>query len=138
MQIKDPGWFSRGSVMLPSNPAVTPDSLVAELQQAWGPRGYEVYKTALVGADVVLKKSGWTGLALKIKHGAQGTEILFNAFSPSVLVRLFATGLITVLILQRGPWKQLLEEWKQFAQQSPLFLGQLPGGAAPQLGQPAA
>ena len=54
MQIKDPGFFSRGACILPYSPHITPDSLLQELQQAWGPRGSEVYKTALIGAERVL------------------------------------------------------------------------------------
>ena len=112
MDIRDPGLFSRGRITLPLSQHITPDSLLQELTQAWGPRGFEVYKTALVGADLVLKKSGWTGIAIKIKHGAQ-TEIFFNAFAPSLLVRLLAMGLIPILIVNSTSWKPLLAEFKQ-------------------------
>ncbi|NUP08754.1 MAG: hypothetical protein HOW73_22120 [Polyangiaceae bacterium] len=136
MQIRDPGFFSRGSIQLPPSPHVTPDSLLQELQQAFSGKGYEVYKTALIGADLVLKRSGWTGLALKIKHGPHGTEILFNAFAPSVLVRLLAMGLIPIIILYTGPWKAMIAEFKEYAPSSGLLRGQLHGqGAAPQMGQ---
>ena len=137
MQIKDPGWFSRGKITLPSSPHVTPDSLLQEMQQYWSNQGCEVYKTALIGADLVLKRSGWTGIAIKIKQGGQ-TEILFNPFSPSVLVRLFAMGLIPVLILQAGAWKTMIADFKNYVQSSPLLRGQMQGpGAYPQMGAPA-
>jgi len=107
---------------------LTPDALMAVLQRAWGPQGYKVYKAALVGVDPVLKKSTWTGVALKISHGPQSTELLFNTFAPSLRVRLLSMGLIPILILQAGPWKRLLIEWQQVAQQFPPFYGQMTGG----------
>jgi len=145
MQIKDPGFFSRGAIVLPPSPHITPDTLLQDLQQAFGGRGCEVYKTALIGADLVLKRSGWTGLALKIKHGHSGTEILFNAFAPSVLVRLMAMGIIPILILRAGSWKSLQNDFKAYAQGSAMLNGQAFGhaghaqmgqgyGAPPQLG----
>jgi hypothetical protein len=134
MQIKDPGWFSRGKIMLPPSPQVSPDSLLQDLQQAFGPQGCEVYKTALIGADLVLKRSGWTGVAIKIKHGPAGSEIIFGPFSPSILVRLFAMGLIPILILQGGAWKRMIADFKSYAMSSRLLGGQLQGQAQPQLG----
>ena len=83
MQIKDAGFWTRGTATLPPSPHITPETLIQDLQQAWGPRGYEVYKTALIGADVVLKKSGWTGIAIKILHSPNGTTLRFNPFAPS-------------------------------------------------------
>ena len=139
MQIKDPGFFSRGKIILPPSPHITPDSLLQELQQQWGPRGYEVYKTALIGADLVLKKSGWTGIAMKINQGPAQTEIIYNAFSPSVFVRLLAMGLIPLLIVYSNSWKPLLQDFRMYVQSSPFWGGQLQGGGYPQqlgMGQP--
>ena len=134
MQIKDPGWFSRGKIILPPSPQVTPDSLLQDLQQAFGPQGCEVYKTALIGADLILKRSGWTGVAIKIKQGPASTEILFSPFSPSLLVRLLAMGLITIIILQNGSWKRMIADFKSYASTSRLLVGQLQGQQQPQLG----
>jgi hypothetical protein len=139
MQYKPPGIFSRGSIRIHPSPMLTPDALMMELQRAWGPQGYEVYKTALVGADLVLKKSAWTGLAIKINHAPQSTELLFNTLSPSLFVRLVALGIIPSLILQAGPWKRLLNEWQQSAQQFPPSHGPMSagyGGQLPQQGYP--
>ncbi len=133
MQINDPGFFSRGSIMLPPSPHITTETLIAELTQSWRPRGFEVYKTALIGSDLVLKKSGWTGIAFKIQHAPNGTTIRYNAFAPSALVRLFAMGLIPLLIAYYNAWKPLLAEFRAYVQQSPFFLGQM--GAYPGMGQ---
>ena len=131
MQIKDPGFFSRGACILPYSPHITPDSLLQELQQAWGPRGYEVYKTALIGADLVLKKSAWTGIAIKISHSPQSTTLKFNAFSPSVFVRLMAMGFIPLLIVYFNSWKPLIQEFRGYMEQSGFLRGQMGGGQYP-------
>jgi hypothetical protein len=145
-QIKDPGFFSRGKILMSPSPHVTPDTMLQEMQQYWAQQGCQVYKTALIGADLILKRSGWTGVAIKIKQGPTQTEIIFNAFSPSVLVRLFAMGLIPILILQGGAWKRMIADFKTYAQASPLLNGQMQGAAAwgqmpgqgayPQMGAP--
>ncbi len=49
MQVKQPGLFSRGKVLLGQPaPHVTPDTLLAELSNAWAPRSFQVYKSALI------------------------------------------------------------------------------------------
>jgi len=126
MQIKPPGGFSRGQIILgmPA-PHITPQSLLQELTQQWGPRGFKVYASSLPGLDVALKKSGWTGVAIKIKHEPAGTVIVYNAFSPSALVRMMALGLIPILILNANSWKPLLRMFEQYVQGSPFFGGQM-------------
>ncbi len=126
MQIKPPGGFSRGRLILGGPaPHITPDSLLQEITQAWTPHGFKVYKSSLPGLDVALKKSGWTGIAIKIKQENGGTVLLYNAFSPSALVRMMALGLIPLLILNANSWKPLLRQFEQYAQGSPFFGGQM-------------
>lgn len=139
MQIKPPGLFSRGKMVLgfPA-PHITPDALAFELQRAWAPSGFQVYKSALVGVDVVLKKSGWTGIAFKVKQNNGMTEIAYNAFAPSAMVRVMAMGLIPILIVNSTSWKPLLRSFEQYAQSSPFFNGQLDGGYQAQLPQATA
>jgi len=134
MQIKDPGMFSRGKILLPPSPHINADSLMQELQNSWGGQGFTVYKTALIGADLVLKKSGWTGIALKVNQSPAQTEILFNAFAPSALVRILAMGIIPILIVNSTSWKPLLAQFKTYVQSSPFFTGQMAGAAHPQMG----
>jgi hypothetical protein len=132
MQIKPPGLLSRGKISL-GLPAhhITPDSLANELAQAWAPRGFTVYKSALIGLDVVLKKSGWTGVGIKIKQVNGATVLAYNAFSPSAMVRVMAMGLIPILIINSTSWKPLLRTFEQYVQQSPYFNpNQLGGGQA--------
>ena len=134
MQIKDAGFWSRGAATLPPSPHITIETLIQDLQAYWGPRGFEVYKTALIGADIVLKKSGWTGIAIKIAHGPQSTILRFNPFAPSALVRIMAMGLIPLLIAYYNAWKPLLGEFRQYLEASPFLRGQMGGGYAGQMG----
>jgi hypothetical protein len=135
MQIKDAGFWTRGTANLPPSPHITPDTLLQDLTQYWGPRGFEVYKSALFGIDLVLKKSGWTGVGIKILQSPQGTVIRFNPFAPSAAVRLLAMGLIPLLIAYYSAWVPLLGEFRRYLEQSPFLRGQLPGaGYGGQLG----
>jgi hypothetical protein len=120
MQIKDPGFFTRGKVILPPSPDLTVDAVQAEMTR-FGQGKYEVYKTALIGADLVIKRSGWTGLALKIKHSSNETAILYNPLAPSALVRIFMMGFIPLLILWFTSWKELIGEFKAYVSSSQMF-----------------
>lgn len=140
MQIKPPGLFSRGKISMGfSAHHITTDSLVAELGRAWAPQGFTVYKSALIGLDVVLKKSGWTGVGIKIKQTNGMTELAYNAFAPSAMVRVMAMGLIPILIVNSTSWKPLLRSFEQYVQSSPYFnAGQLGGGQQAMLPQAVA
>ena len=128
MKITPPGLFSRGKISIGPAQHITPDSLLDELKNSWASQGFEVYKSALVGVDVVLKKSGWTGIALKIKQNSGNIDIAYNAFMPSAMVRILAMGLIPVLIVNSNSWQPLLRKFEAYVQGSNYF-----GGAA-QLG----
>lgn len=121
MQVEDAGFFSRGKVRLPASPDITPDAVMSDLGGSFGAKGYEVYKTALIGADLVLKRSAWTGLAIKIKHTGSETLVMFNPFAPSALVRILFMGLIPILYLYFTSWKEMREEFMQYASGSRLY-----------------
>lgn len=74
MEIKDAGFSTPGLARLPPDSRVTPDTLRQDLDQFFCPRGYE---TALIGAHVVLKKSGSAWVAITILHTLQGTTLRF-------------------------------------------------------------
>ncbi len=137
MQVHPPGLFSRGKIVFGQHaPHVTPETLHQELSNAWAPRGLQVYKSALFGLDVTLKKSAWTGIGIKIKQTAQGTELAYNAFMPSAGARMLMLGVIPIMIISSSAWKPLLRQFEQYAQTSPYFThGQL---SAPQAQLPHA
>jgi hypothetical protein len=140
MQIKPPGLFSRGKISLGlAAHHITPDSLVQELGQAWASQGCTVYKSALIGIDCVLKKSGWTGIGIKIKQNNGMTELVYNAFAPSAMVRVLAMGLIPILIVNSTSWKPMLRSFEAYVQNAPYFnAGQLGGGQQAMLPQATA
>lgn len=130
MKITPPGLFSRGKISLGPAPHITPDSLLQELTTVWAPQGFTVYKSALVGVDVALKKSAWTGVALKIKPNSGNIDIAYNAFMPSAGARMLMLGLIPILIINANAWKPLLQRFEQYVRGSAYFGGsaQLAGG----------
>jgi hypothetical protein len=130
MKISQPGMFSRGKISLGPAPHITPDSLLQELTASWAPQGFKVYKSALLGVDVIIKKSAWTGVAIKIKPNNGNVDIAYNAFSPSAGVRMMMLGLIPILIINANAWKPLLRRFEQYVQGSNYFGGsaQLGGG----------
>jgi len=131
MQIKPPGLLSRGKIILDGPaPHITPEALCQELARQWEPQGYSVYQSKLIGLDVALKKSGWSGVAIKIKQDGTGTVLAYNAFSPSAMVRMLAMGLIPILIINAKSWKPLLRSFESYIQGSQFF-----GGTQQQLGQ---
>ena len=132
MQVQPPGLFSRGKLSLGQPaPHITPDTLLQELSNAWAPRGFQVYRSALIGLDVAIKKSAWTGIAIKIKQTQGGTVLAYNAFMPSAGARLLGMGLIPLLIISAKAWKPLLRQFEAYAQGAPYFThGQLAGGQA--------
>lgn len=131
MQISPPGMFTRGKIDLgrPA-PHINSASLLQELTNVFQPQGFQVYKSALIGVDVTLKKSGWTGIAIKIVQDGPNTVLRYNAFAPSAFVRVMAMGLIPILIVNATSWKPLLRQFEAYVQSSPYFAGHAlpPGG----------
>ncbi len=105
-------------ITLAHNPQLDVQRLMSVIQAHFGEQ-YEVYETKLVGSDVVIKKSAWTGVALKLIQKADRTIIRFNAFAPSVFVRLLQLGLIPILILYVISWGPMQKEVQGFLESSP-------------------
>jgi len=99
-------------------PDLDVQDLLGLLQDYFSPR-YEVYETALIGADIVLRKSAWSGLSIKLIQKADKTLIRFGGMSPSVWVRMLQMGLIPLLILYLTSWKQLQQELESYLTTAP-------------------
>lgn len=99
--------------ILAHNPSLTKESLNEVLSAHFTPLGYEVGDSALIGADLYIKKSGWTGVSVKLKQKSDSTLIRINGYAPSMAVRLLLYGLITILILL-PKWRKLEKEVKDF------------------------
>jgi hypothetical protein len=53
-------------VILQHNPSLTRGKLINILVNYFGPIGYKVDASALVGTDIYIKKSGWVGVTIKL------------------------------------------------------------------------
>jgi hypothetical protein len=115
------GFWSRSKRILPKRPELTPDAAMKAIEQGFAAGKYKVYATKLVGADLVIKKSGWTGIAIKIKHTDQNTQVIYNPFSPSAGVRMLQMGLIPLLIVYNKSWKPLIKEFQEYLDKTPMF-----------------
>lgn len=103
-----------------SIPSLTKEKLTNILSVYGKPKGYEVGASSLIGADVFVKKSGWTGVTIKMKQKADGTTFKVYGYAPSMAVRLLIYGVITILIL-RPKWKQLENEIVSFIESEPFL-----------------
>ena len=106
-------------ITLRHNPSLTKDKLLELFQKRFGGT-YEVYETKLLGADLVVKKSGYTGVAVKLLQKSDSTAIRYGAFAPSAWVRVLLYGLIMYLFVRNG-WKALTAEVKEFIETEPAF-----------------
>lgn len=102
------------------DPTLTPDKALAIFSKHFGQK-YELYSTKLIGADFVLKKSGWSGISFKIRQKTGQTIIQFGCFSPSAFVRLLQLGIIPLIILHFVSWKKLEQEVRDFILRAPEF-----------------
>lgn len=100
-------------VALKYNPSLTKEKLMAVLSSQFSSAGYEVDYSSLIGADIYIRKSGWTGVTIKLKQKTDATFLRINGFAPSLAVRLLIYGLITILILL-PKWKKLEKEVVDF------------------------
>jgi hypothetical protein len=105
---------------LNQRPDLTIEKTLQILETAFGSK-YKVYATKLLGADIVVKKSGWTGVAFKIVQKEGKTNIKYWAMSPSAFVRMLGLGLIPLLILYYSSWKKMQNEIKSFLEASQDF-----------------
>jgi hypothetical protein len=100
-------------VILKHNPTLTKENLLALLSSHFVQKGYKVEFTSLIGADIVIKKSGWTGVSIKLKQKSDSTFLRIGGYAPSMAVRLLLYGLILYIILL-PKWKALEKEVVDF------------------------
>jgi hypothetical protein len=108
------------SVTLPHKPELNADRMFDAFHAKFG-ETYEVYKTALMGADLVVKKSGSTGVSVKLVQKTDKTIIRYGGMAPSAMVRILLAGIIPYLILAATKWKALQREVGEFIENAPEF-----------------
>jgi hypothetical protein len=106
------------TVVISKKPELTPEKAFEIFKVKFGSK-YNMYISKLPRIDFVLKKSAWSGIAVKIVQKPDKTIIRFGAFSPSAFVRLLQMGLIPLLILWFTSWKAMQNEVKEFISGEP-------------------
>jgi len=106
-------------VVIRHNPSLGKDKVLELFERHFGDR-YQVYATKLVGMDLVVKKSGSTGVSLKLVQKSDETFVRFGAFAPSPAFRLLLYGVIPYFILRRR-WREMEAEIKSYIESEPAF-----------------
>ncbi len=101
------------TLSLKQDPSLTYEKLETLLSPFFVDKGYEVNYTKSLGGYINVKKSGWTGVVVKLKQKKDSTQLKINGYAPSIAVRLLLYGLITILILLPH-WRSLENEVKEF------------------------
>lgn len=104
------------TVRIKHNPGLTAEKVMEIFNKEFTGK-YEVYMTKLLLRDFVIKKSAWTGIAVRVKQKDTFTELVFNGFMPGTAARLFFGGIV-VLVLYFGAWKNMQNEIKEFIERS--------------------
>lgn len=99
-------------VTVPHKPALTAQEAEKVFRSHFGGK-YDVYKTSFLGRDFVVKKSGWTGVGVKLKQESARTDLVFTPLMPNALFNLLFGSLIAMLFL-RPSWKALEDEVRVF------------------------
>ena len=81
---------------------------------------YEVYKTMFLNRDFLVKKSGWTGVGVRLKQESNYTTFIFTPLIPNFLLQMLGGGVIAYLVL-RSNWKALEDEVASFIEKAPQF-----------------
>ena len=101
-------------------PDLTVESLMQIFEKKYG-TDCQIYTTALIGADFIIKKTAFTGISIKLKQKKDTTIIQYTALSPAFWARLTFYGLIPLLILYLGPWKKMQDDIKIFLETTKEF-----------------
>ena len=101
-------------IEIPHNPDLTVEDIINSLNVKFASKGYTAKKVKLLGADLVLEKTSWVGVAIKLKQKQNATFLRVNGFAPSTGVRVFMAmlGLFTYLFVI-PKWNKLVKEVKQ-------------------------
>ena len=98
-------------IQLINSDLLTVEELLEKLEFEFKQKGYLVYKTALIGADIVIRKKAFIGVSIKLKQNDKGTFLRVNGMIPDIWARLLSGIWMLFLI---GKWNKLVDEVKAF------------------------
>lgn len=100
-------------IELKNSTSLSVEELLEKLELEFSQRkGYQTYTTALWGADIVIRKSAFVGVSIKLKQKSNKTSIRVTGMIPSAWGRLLS-GLWMVFLI--GKWNKLIKEVNDFA-----------------------
>ena len=113
------------TVTVNHNPDLTADQAMELFRSHFAGR-YEVSKTSLLARDFVLKKTGWTGVGVRLRQDSNTTSFVFTAMSPGTIARVLPVlflgiGALILLLTLRPAWKAMEEEVRTFIESSADF-----------------
>jgi hypothetical protein len=106
-------------VTIPQNPELTKEQALEAFQRRFAAT-YEVYPTKLAKRDLIVKKSNFAGVGVRLKQEKEKTSFVFTAMMPNVIMQALFGGLFSYLIL-RSEWKRLEAEVTEFIESAPEF-----------------
>jgi|GEM_PF-1633478 len=110
--------------ILRHDPSLTPEQLFDLLKKHYGPMGYEVGESALIGAQYYIRKSAFLGATVKLRQRDDSTTVMVNGYAPSPAVRILLSGLLLIIIMM-PKWLRFAKEVKEYLEASPLGNGRL-------------
>jgi hypothetical protein len=81
---------------------------------------YEIVRSNAMRRNFIVKKSGWSGVGVRLKQEKTGTSFVFTGIMPNMLLQLLFGGVASYLFL-RPSWKELEAEVTEFIQSAPEF-----------------
>ncbi|MEX1254055.1 MAG: hypothetical protein WEE64_06920 [Dehalococcoidia bacterium] len=80
----------------------------------------DVYPTAILNRDFIVKKSDWSGVGVRLKQEQDATTFVFTAMIPNPILQGLFGGLLSALFLRKS-WKAMEAEVAEFIEASPSF-----------------
>ncbi len=106
-------------VSIGNQPDLTPDQAREIFAQHFAGK-YEIVKSNAINRQFIVKKSGWSGVGVRLKQEKTGTSFVFTGLMPNMLLQLLFGGIASYLFL-RSSWKELEAEVTEFIQSAPEF-----------------
>lgn len=100
-------------IILTHDPSLTKEKLKDILTERFTVDGYEVDYSALIGADLYIKKSSWVGVTIKLKQSDDETKLKIWGYVPSTALRILVNGILPLLILW-PKWNKLIAEVRDY------------------------
>ena len=106
-------------VSIGNRPDLTPEQAQEVFAQHFAGK-YEVVRSNAVRRNFIVKKSGWSGVGVRLKQDKTGTTFVFTGLMPNMVLQVLFGGLASYLFL-RSSWKELEAEVLEFIQSAPEF-----------------